>query len=268
MTKSGIFSFAIVIMFMGSPVTGITQTTLRWWPTAGTVMLSGGHLSDATAEDFARRLISLAGGPNSLIVIIPTANPNADTAELKHWLESKGANHVIILDTRIKQVANADSFAKVLRSANAVFMTGGQSLVLENTYRGTLVEQELKALLARGGVIAGDSAGAIAIGCMWLTWLPDPFGKRSDGLCLLPQVAVSPHASAAKGYVVDQEVLKYLVAHPAVIGIDLDEDTMLILDQSSAEVIGKGHVSILDATKNKTKPMLSLIAGEHHNLHE
>jgi len=176
-----------------------------------------------------------------------------------------GANNVVILHTRDRKTANSESFCKVLRSAKAVFMSGGQSLLLENTYRGTQTGLELKALLARGGIVAGDSAGAVAIGCIWLTWLPDPFGKRADELSLLPSVTISPHANAAKGFVTDDEVLKYLTAHPAFVGIDIDEDTMLILNKSDAEVIGKGHVSILDAKKDKTKPVLVLTAGVYRN---
>ena len=51
------------------------------------------------------------------------------------------------------------------------------------------MERELKALLDRGGVLAGDSAGAITLGCFWLSW-PTPtsdLGKITDGLCLLPE---------------------------------------------------------------------------------
>jgi len=264
--KSYILSFAIIFMIFGKPVAGIAQATNRWWPTTGKVMLGGGHLSESTSKDFAKRLISLAGGPDALIVIIPTANPKANVGELRQWLLSEGAHNIVVLDTHSPQVANTDSFVKVLHSASAVFMTGGQSLILGNTYRGTLVERELKALLARGGLIAGDSAGSIAIGCIWLSWLPDPYGKRSDELSILPNVTVSPHANVARGFVVDEEVMKYLVAHPEITGIDIDEDTMLILGQGSAEVIGKGHVSILDAKKDKIKPVLRFTAGEYNNL--
>jgi cyanophycinase len=259
-------SFAIAVLLLVTPIICMAQTTTQWLPKAGKLILGGGNISDETSKEFAKRLITLAGGPDALIVIIPTANPRADTAELVHWLKSAGANNVAVLNTKSREVANSDSFVKVLRLAKAVFMTGGQPLLLENTYRGTLVEKELKALLARGGVISGDSAGAIAIGCIWLTWLPDHFGKRTDEFCILPAVAVGPHSSNAKGYVPDDEVLKYLNAHPGVTGIDIDEDTMLILDMSGAEVIGGGKVSILDATINKTKPVLILKAGGHYPL--
>jgi len=251
------------------------QSKVRWCPTSGTILLAGGGLSSSNAESFGKHLIALAGGPNATIVIIPTADPNmppqinpahtpSDPNELKKLFESFGAKHVAILHTRDRKIANSEAFVKVLRSANAVFMTGGQSLLLENTYRGTLVNAEMKALLARGGVVAGDSAGAIAIGGLWLTWLPEPFGKRADELDILQGVAISPHANKAKGYVTDHEVLKYLAGHSTITGINIDENTILILNKDGAQVLGAGRVSILDASKDKTKPALILKGGEKY----
>jgi cyanophycinase len=262
-------SLATALALLGNPAKMEAQTIIPWWPKTGTVMLGGGHLSDLTAADFEKRFVSLAGGPHAYIIIIPTANPKVspeDLNDLKRKFESLGAGHVLVLNTRDHRIANSDSIAHILRTATGVFITGGQPMILQKAYRGTQVEIELKAVLSRGGVIAGDSAGAVAIGCMWLNWLPDPYGKRTDELCILSNVTVSPHANAAQGFVVDEEVLKYLITHPEVIGIDLDEDAMLIIDSQHAEVIGKGYVSVLDATKNKNKAMLRLKAGKQYDL--
>jgi cyanophycinase len=261
-------SVIIVIIFFTTSYTVFSQAVTHWWPETGTIMLGGGHLTDSTAEDFEERFVSIAGGTNAVIVIIPTANPRftvADLNELKTKFESLGAKSVVVLNAQDHNIANSDSFATVLKSATGVFMTGGESMLLQKIYRGTRVEAELRALLGRGGIVAGDSAGAITIGCMWLTWLPDPFGKRTDELCLLPNVAVSPHANAARGFEVGKEVLTYLNSHPTVIGIDIDENTMLVLNQTGAEVIGKGHVSILDVTRNKKEPVLIITTDKRHN---
>src|SRR4029079_4203987 len=101
------------------------------------------------------------------------------------------------LHTRERQTANSESFVERLRSAKAVFLPGGASRVLDQTYHGTLVERELKALLARGGVLAGDSAGAITLGCFWLEWNSGlkSLERATDGLRLLPRVTVTPHIS-------------------------------------------------------------------------
>jgi cyanophycinase len=132
------------------PVTGEAQRTLPWWPTTGAVILEGGHIESPTFDGVARRLIALAGGPNALIVIIPTANeaiaprlrgigPAFDPNGLKKTLESKGALRVTVLHTRERQVANSEEFARVLRTARGVWIPGGGARILEDTYRGTLV---------------------------------------------------------------------------------------------------------------------------------
>jgi len=251
---------------------GAAQLKGPWWPTTGAVILEGGHIESPTFDQVATRLISLAGGPDRLLVVIPTANeavaprlrgtgPPFDPSELKRTLESKGAKRVTVLHTRDRQAANSEEFAKVLRTAGGVWIPGGGPRILEKTYRGTLVASELKALLARGGVIAGDSAGAIAIGCFALGWTPDPWGVLIDGLSILPKVTVVPHADAARGYVPSEETLRYLVAHPGPVGLVIDENTALVLNGSVAEVIGAGRVALVDPARDKSKPFLMLKAG-------
>jgi cyanophycinase len=266
---------AVYMLVVLSPVRAQGETP--WWPQAGAVILEGGHIESPTFDEVVKRLIALAGGPDALIVIIPTANeavaprlrgtgPAFDTNELKKLLESKGAHRVTVLHTRDKQVANSEEFVKVLRIAGGVWIPGGGARILENTYRGTLVVSELRALLRRGGVIAGDSAGAIAIGCFALGWTPDPWGIVVDGLAILPNVTVLPHASGARGYLPWEEALKFLVAHPGPVGVLIDENTALVLKGSAAEVIGVGSVVLVDPGKDKANPYLVLKAGGKRDL--
>jgi cyanophycinase len=257
----GLFSIALSLA-VAAPARGGPQTREAWWPTVGTVVLSGGGLAGATNESFVRRIIALAGGPDAHIVVIPTANPGADPAALRRVFEARGAHDVVVIHTLDRAVANSQDFVKPLRTASAVFLTGGQPMVLERAYLGTLAEREIKAVLSRGGVLAGDSAGAIAIGCAFLTWLPDPFGKRGDEFCALPRAAVSPHANAARGYVTDTKVLKYLRQHPGMIGIDIDQNTVLVMDGSHAEVFGDGSVAFVDPNRSPSAPWLRLRGGE------
>jgi cyanophycinase len=255
-------------------------------PATGTIMLGGGRMEDVTFAEFAKRFIALAGGPEALIVIIPTANesfppairvrgPATTPKEMRGYLESQGARHVVLLHTRDRRVANSPEFAKVLRKARGVWIPGGASRVVENTYRGTLVQRELQGVLDRGGVLAGDSAGSIALGCAFLSWVPHTktFGKIDDALCLVPNVVVTPHASGMVDTTggkrvnwADQEVLKYVVAHPPTIGINIDESTMLVLHRDEAEVFGEGGVAIFDAAQNKTRAALRLSAGQRSKI--
>jgi cyanophycinase len=249
----GVFALgAIVTLLLATPSRTLSATI--WWPSRGAVILEGGGIGPTTFDAVSAQLIKLAGGPSVRIVIIPTANesvaprlrgtgPAFDPEELKKSLEGKGAERVIVLHTRDRDVANSEEFTQVLRTAGGVWIPGGGARILENTYRGTRVARELTALLARGGVIAGDSAGAIALGRSMLGWTPDPWGVVSEGLAILPNATVVPHANVARGYVPADETLKYLVAHPGPVGILIDEDTVLVLNGSAAEAFGTGTVA-------------------------
>ena len=268
----------LVLVLLVAPVgTAPAQSGAPWWPVAGAVILEGGHVEGPTFDLVAKRLITLAGGPDALIVIIPTANeavaprirgtgPAFDTELLKQELTSRGAHRVAILHTRDRRIANSEEFAKLLREAGGVWIPGGGARLLEQTYGGTLVERELRAVLARGGVLAGDSAGAIALGCYSLGWTPDPWGILSTGFAALPHATVLPHASAAQGYVPWEETLRYLAAHPGPTGLVIDENTAIILKGSDAEVVGAGSVALVDAAKDKVKPYLVLRSGDIRNM--
>jgi len=253
------------------------QSPSPWWPATGTVVLSGGGLNDRMANELLDRMMALAGGPDANIVIIPSADeslpanlpasgpqpPNIE--ELRRLVASRGLKNVHYLHTRDRKTANSDAFVAMLRSARAVFITGGRATLLQ-VYRGTAVEREIRALLARGGVLVGDSAGAIALSCCELTWLPTPFGNYADQFGVLPRVAVSAHVNKARGFVVDSEVLKYAQGHPQTVGVDIEENTLLILRGSLAEVVGTGYVSVIDAARDRTKPYLRMGPGERRDL--
>src|ERR1041385_5631026 len=170
----------LVGLFALLPAALAAQVSGRWWPQRGAVILAGGGLQQATADKFVDSLIALAGGPEAHIVIIPTAfdrlpprlpgREPASVATVRKHFASRGAKHVVFLHTSDRRVANTAAFVEPLKQANVVFITGGRSRVVDETYHGTLVERELKALLTRGGVLGGDSAGAIALGCFWLGW--------------------------------------------------------------------------------------------------
>ena len=60
-------------------------------------------------------------------------------------------------------IADLDSFVEPLRRAGGVWLGGGLPENLLDTYTGTKVEQELRGVLARGGVVGGLSAGAMVL---------------------------------------------------------------------------------------------------------
>ncbi len=125
----------------------------------GSLIISGGGKPAPIIKD---RFVALAGDSEANLVIIPTASLTADDADKDHAAAWQDANlaKITILHTRNLRKANDPAFVAPLKSASAVWISGGSQTRLSDAYVGTLVETELHALLARGGVIGGTSAGA------------------------------------------------------------------------------------------------------------
>ena len=71
-----------------------------------------------------------------------------------------GLKNVKMLHTHDPKVADTEEFAKVLRTADAVWFNGGRQWNIVDSYAGTRTLAEFQKVLERGGVIAGSSAGA------------------------------------------------------------------------------------------------------------
>ena len=71
-----------------------------------------------------------------------------------------GATHLTVLHTNDRKEADSEAFVEPLKRATAVWFVGGRQWHLVDSYAGTRTEAEIKAVLARGGVVGGTSAGA------------------------------------------------------------------------------------------------------------
>src|SRR5262249_34743735 len=128
-------------------------------PKSGTLVIDGGARTSAAVHTF----VQLAGGPDSEFVLIPTADER-DQVNVKEKRESFGGEfgvkHVTVLHTRDRAEADTELFVAPLKTARGVWFGGGRQWRLVDAYIGTRTEREIQAVLARGGVVGGSSAGA------------------------------------------------------------------------------------------------------------
>ncbi|HEY2824836.1 MAG TPA: cyanophycinase [Gemmatimonadales bacterium] len=219
----------------------------KYGPARGALVIVGGNLHDPALY---AKFIELMGGPAGSLLVIPTAG-DVDTfsnayAGLKPWRDA-GATNVAVLHTRNHDIANADTFVAHIRSAKGVFFEGGRQWKLADAYLNTKVQTELNALLQRGGVIGGSSAGATIQGSFMVRG--DTKGN---------QIMVGDHTVALgflKNAAIDQHVLvrnrvydliPVIQAHPEMLGIGIDENTAIVVRGDSFDVYGESHVMIYD----------------------
>jgi cyanophycinase len=243
---------------------------LRVGPAHGTVLLIGGGDPD---PDLIATLIRLAGGPDSLIVDVPTADGKATYGQ--DWqtaraLRAAGAKHVLVLHTLDRSVANADSFVAPLEHAGAVLFDGGRQWRLVDAYAGTKTERAFRSVIDRGGMIGGSSAGASILASFLLRGdtanAEIVVGNHQSGFGYLRNTAVDQHVVARQriGDIVDS----LLPRHPELLGISIDESTALIVRGDTGTVLGRSKVFFSGAriATDAGKPFVTLRSGDAFDL--
>src|SRR6266404_5681523 len=209
---------------------------------------------------------NLGGGKNAHAVLIPTANnPGDDIAPVINGLKQVfGVQEVSVLDTKDRAKANSDDFVAPLKQATFVFIDGGRQWRLADAYLGTRVERELRNVLKRGGVIAGSSAGASILASYLVRG--DPKGAEvmmakghERGFGFIPNSAIDQHVSERHR---ERDMEPVLAAHPKLLGIGIDPNTIIVVHEDQFEVLGSGKITITEAGQRQ----YSISSGSHFDL--
>jgi cyanophycinase len=209
------------------------------------VVVGGGRL----VPEIVNRFIELAGGKESAFVYIPTADGAEQTIPSeKTFLAREGCKDVTILHTYDRKVADTEDFTAPLRRARAVWFSGGRQWRLADSYLNTRTHKELWAVLERGGVIGGSSAGATIQGSYLVrgavegnTVMMAP--GHEEGLGFLRNVGIDQHLIRRKR---ENDMLEVIDKHPNLLGVGIDESTAIVVQGDQFEVIGASKVAIYD----------------------
>lgn len=241
----------------------------------GAFVLSGaaGTSRESFGTGVLERFVALAGGADAEFVYIPTASsgikldngfiytppdsdePAANTKEFERELAKMfGVTRITVLHTRSRVTANSESFVAPLKRAGGVWIGGGNSGRLAAAYLGTLTLKAIKAVCERGGVVGGNSAGAIIQGSFIVRGRPDKpvlMAKGHErGFAFVKNVVVNPHLIAAKR---EDELVNVVDAHPELLGIGLDERTAILVRGERLEVLGDSKVAIYDNRRHENR---------------
>lgn len=241
-----LMSFGLTVLFL-IPFGVIAQGI---GPERGSLVIVGGGLRDLSILE---RFVDLAGGKDAPIVVIPTAGGGDHYDEFYQGLNlfrAVGATNLTVLHTTDPTIANTDEFIRPLLDAHGVWFGGGRQWRLVDAYMNTRVHEELNALLARGGVIGGSSAGATIQGSYLARGDTQTntvmMGDHEEGLGFLKNVAIDQHLLRRNRHF---DLIEIIEARPELLGIGIDEDTAIIVRGDHFEVMGSGYVAIYDANK-------------------
>jgi cyanophycinase-like exopeptidase len=198
------------------------------------------------------------------VVVVPTATAR--------WSPERSAAQGIAAFTRVAMrdglVVEADSvmvmdamtaadaaLAARLAAADVISFPGGDPDVIVTVMPGSRAWAAIESARASGAVLAGASAGAMAL-APW-TWTP---GGGAEGLGIVPGLVVVPHADASSW---DATVERFGASAPAGLGaLGLAERTAAITEDPTTDpivwrVVGQGEVRLLATRGEDTAVFLT-----------
>lgn len=136
--------------------------------------------------------------------------------------------------------------------AHTIFFTGGDQLKITTKIGGTPIAKKILDVYLRGGLIAGTSAGASAMGKMMLVANEDDESHKvgswsmAPGLGLLEDILIDQHFAerARLG-----RLLGAVASNPGILGVGIDEDTAIVIENGVFKVIGKNAVYVIDGSR-------------------
>ncbi|MGO9180840.1 MAG: Type 1 glutamine amidotransferase-like domain-containing protein [Candidatus Limnocylindrales bacterium] len=230
------------------------KDTLRSIDTSGAggrfLLLGSGEFEPWVGE--AERFVLATASGDGSVAVLATASGREGRAVYDRWTamglshyQSLGVTaHALHVETRVDALVAGS--ADVLDVASMVFFSGGSPGYLAQALSGTPVWDGVKRLLARGGVFAGCSAGAMIAGAAAAPSgakpLQFPFGS---GLGLLPTTALGVHWDAMSGWRIRwlRDLAPGRLA-PGLRFIGLPEHTAIASDGGDWRVFGAGRVDV------------------------
>jgi cyanophycinase len=215
----------------------------------GTLVIIGGG---AITPDIGKRFIEAGGGIDGHFVVLPIATPDPVNTRLEEsFINRMGARSVTAIPYREQKDLESPEVIAILKKATGIWFGGGRQWNFIDAYEGTKLPELFREVLSRGGVIGGSSAGATIQGDYLVRGAPaGPNIMMCEGyeraLGFLPGVAIDQHFSARNRF---KDMTALVAKYPQFLGIGLDEATAILVQGSTAEILGKGKVHFYDRKK-------------------
>ena len=242
----------------------------------GTTIAVGNGVRDDLHAVWSR-IVAAAGGPGARIVVFSASSGQPDRAagQIIAALEAHGARaeHIRIgpLIPGSDPVAAVRDPAWIARvdAATGVFFSGGRQdhlldLLLPDG-RSTPLLDAVRGVWARGGVVAGESAGAAVMSRIAFREMPSPLlamkgrldaGRETGpGLGFLPEGVVVDQHFLARGRIGRLLPLMVKLAQP--LGLGVEENSAAVVRGDEVEVIGEQGVVVIDLARARVPEGLS-----------
>ncbi len=218
---------------------------------------SEGHYNQHSNLNFfelgiLKRVVHVMDGVDSHIEVITTASsiPHEVGENYLTAFGRIGCKNVHVMNIRNRDDAKRLDLLDRIRSCQGVMFSGGDQLRLTTIFGGTEFLDVLQERYHHGLVIAGTSAGAMAMsntmiyqGKSDLAHLKGEV-KITTGLAFINNVIIDSHFDKRGRF---NRLAQAVASNPSCAGIGLGEDTgVIVTNGNHLEVIGSGAVVVVD----------------------
>ena len=240
---------------------------------SGNLIIIGGAEDKEGKKEILNRVCNSINKNEDILLIatIATEYPREAAAKYKEVFSGLKVKHIKVLDISERTDAFEELNVELIKEASLIFFTGGDQLRITSLIGGTPIYDALKDGCHKGTFIVGTSAGASVMSHTMIVQGEDEDSPRK---CTLK---MSPGLGLIKGVIIDQHfaqrgrigrLLAGIAQNPEVLGIGIDENTAIIVNQSGLiEVIGEGAVYFIDGSAITYTNVSELYADDILSMH-
>mgnify|MGYP000270557409 CR=1 FL=1 len=236
--------------------------------TRGYLVAIGGAEDKTSELAILSRVFSLATGRNKEVAVIATASgiPEETLPAYETVFTRLGASRVHLLPVPTREEGDEKANVRAIEASDVIFFTGGDQLRLTYVLGGSRLLDAIRKRFEAGAVVAGTSAGAMAL-CQTMIYNGDATGavrkggvNMSSGLGFVDGLIIDTHFLERGRFT---RLMEVGTTNPNDLGVGLGEDAAVIVHPDGMlEAAGPGHVILIDSRDLALSNVAELSIGE------
>lgn len=215
----------------------------------GTLVIIGGGEDKENDCTILQEVARLVNGGRLVIATIASHQPEGYFEAYQRAFKRFGVEDLTEFYVQDRKEMLSEEKLRIFDGAAGVFFTGGDQLRISSQIGDTPIEERVREIFKKGGIIAGTSAGASVMSDTMLVKGSSRESHRIGDLHMAPGLGLVENAIIDQHFAERGRMGRLLgaVAHnPRVLGIGIDEDTALVVEGLRMRVIGRGAVYVVD----------------------
>ncbi|MGE3974831.1 MAG: cyanophycinase [Bdellovibrionales bacterium] len=216
----------------------------------GVLIIIGGNEDKEQQMDILKLVAQRAGRGKIVVVTAASEIPHEVWPIYRNVFKSFNVDSAHL---HIEQPADYSSkhYETIFDGATAVFFTGGDQLKITTKIGGSMIFGRIREIFKKGGLVAGTSAGAAIMGELMLV------GTENTESHKVGHWMMAPGLGFTKSIIIDQHfaqrarigrLLKAIAVNPGILGVGIDENTAIVVENEGFQVVGENAVYVIDGT--------------------